>query len=251
MAVKFFENCLSTEDSLASIALILKKHIAPATVEPQVATEDPMPDNGTGIDRRDSMDAWGSLETDWPPFPRVRWNTRAELDSLHDKDDVHGQCVADLLRNMFPRISAEDAAGANACLTETLWTARRISESRSSIHIVLELSILTEEEPHALLQVSGDSGQAFLQAFTASAGVGQSTVDKFTLGHVPDAAIPETCPGGLSWSKKLRNWLMQEYEFEAICDVDKVWADSSTTNPRRSWMAYWDFFTAMNNNVPI
>ena len=98
-----------------------------------------------------------------------------ESDSLHDKDDIHGQCVAGLVRSMFPRTGAEDAAGANACLAETSWLVRRISESRSSVRIVLE--IRKEEEPHALLQASGDSGQAFLETFTASAGVVQLTVD--------------------------------------------------------------------------
>ena len=45
--------------------------------------------------------------------------------------------------------------------------------------------------------------------------VGQLTVDKILFGpdYVPNAAIPETCPGGQGWSEKLREWLMEEQEF--------------------------------------
>jgi len=44
---------------------------------------------------------------------------------------------------------------------------------------------------------------------------------------------------------------MDRGKYEAVVDIDKIWADPSTTSPRRAWTAYWDFFTALNNNVPI
>ena len=159
---------------------MLKKHIALASVEPQAPSEKPIPGNETGTNEQDPMDAEARLGTDCPLLPQVRWSERAESDSLHDKDDAHGQRVAGLVRRMFPRTDAEDAAGADTCLAETTWSVRRISDSRFSVHMVLE--VWTDEEQHALLQVNSDSGQAFLEASTADAGVAHLAVDKILLG---------------------------------------------------------------------
>ena len=64
-------------------------------------------------------------------------------------------------------------------------------------------------------------------------------VDKILFGpdYVPDVSLPDKYPGGHGWIEKLREWLMTEQEYEAIHDIDKEWADPSTTNPRRAWTA--------------
>jgi len=61
-------------------------------------------------------------------------------------------------------------------------------------------------------------------------------VDKILMGpdYVHDAGIPAERPGGLKWSERLRSWLMDRGEYEAIVDIDKVWEDPSTTSPQRA-----------------
>ena len=78
---------------------------------------------------------------------------------------------------------------------------RRISESESGVHIVLE--VWSDVEPHGLLQTNRDSGQAFLEAFAASMDITHPGIDKILMGpdRVPDAEIPQDRPGGRNWSE--------------------------------------------------
>ena len=247
--VKLFEDCLGTEDSPALLAPILKKHISLAAEGPQMGAGDPAPggdphahSHGPGVP------AEGSAIED-PLTPGASWNTQAELDTLFDENEGYGLFMTDLIHKIYPSNRARDDAGSD--VAATTWRVQRISESRSSVHVVLEVQ--TTAEIHALLANGGDCGHAFLEVSLETVNATQLMVDKILFGpdYVPEAAVPHTRPGGPGWGERLRDWLMAEDEYEAISGIDKEWEDPSTTNPRRAWTAYWDFFTALNTNVPV
>ena len=57
--------------------------------------------------------------------------------------------------------------------------------------------------------------------------------------------------GVAKWRTVLREWLMEEEEFEAIPDIATLWEDPTTTFPRRAWIRTRDFFEALNTNTTV
>jgi len=248
--VTLFERYLSTEDSPASLTPILSKHIGMANKHPLTPPDGQSPEEVTDTEAQDSIDS-GVPDTERPSPHLASWCTRETLEALKNTGEGSGQQMTDLLHKVFPGTDAAAATGAETCRSGTTWSVRRISESRLSIHIVLEVK--TERELHDLLQVNSDSGQAFLETLAKDTNPAHLAVEKILIGPdcTQEVGVPVERQGGLNWSERLRSWLMERGEYEAIADIDEIWEDPSTTRPRRSWTAYWDFFTALGNNVPI
>jgi len=57
--------------------------------------------------------------------------------------------------------------------------------------------------------------------------------------------------GVQKWRAILREWLMQEEEYEAIPDIATLWEDPSPTYPRRSWLIIRAFYDALNTNISV
>jgi len=57
--------------------------------------------------------------------------------------------------------------------------------------------------------------------------------------------------GVQNWRAILREWLMQEEEYETIPDIATLWEDPSPTYPRRSWLIIRAFYDALNTNISV
>jgi len=53
------------------------------------------------------------------------------------------------------------------------------------------------------------------------------------------------------WRETLREWLLEEEEFEAVPDITILWEDPTTTFPRRAWPTIKAFNEALNTNISV
>jgi len=53
------------------------------------------------------------------------------------------------------------------------------------------------------------------------------------------------------WRAILREWRMEQEEFEAIPDIATLWEDPATTYPKRAWFIIRAFYDTLSTNVSI